>query len=142
MPVDRNEHVEFFAQLYEALTSAPKDEVFVREVLVESGVDVDATLGKGMGLFADFKKRRRLQLSRERLERLREAVNRWSGVGEGTLGAIKEQIARALAGDQGQLVYQTYYRKLERVEVADLESLREDAALLEFVVRVEADGSE
>lgn len=142
MAVDMNKGIEFFARLYEGLEGDEPDLTAMRRSLDEQGVDVEATLSEGLRLFADHKKRERLRLAQRRLERLRGAVRTWAGGTAESLGTIKEEIARVLAGDGGEIAYQAYHRKLARVDAADVESLREDAALLEFIARIEADDAE
>lgn len=142
MPVDRNKPSELFAHLYEALKEDSPGMSAMRRSLEEQGIDVDATVSDGLRLFADFKKRRRLQRARRKLDRLREAVGAWSGAKRRSVTTLRDDIARALAGDSGDVVYQTYHRKLESVDTVDLESLHEDAALLEFIARIEADETE
>ncbi len=137
-----NNNVEFFAQLYEALEDDTPDVPALRRFLEEQGIDVNETVSNGRRLFADYKKRRRLLAARRKLERVRQAVRKWSGSKEPSPGKIMDQIARALTGDRGDIVYQTYYRRLEGVDRIDLQSLHDDATLLEFIARVEVDDAE
>ena len=139
MATENDRVTEFFARVYDGLEEGPQDPAALRRSLQHQGLDVEETVSKGLRLVADYQKRRRLQLAREKLERLREAVEAWTGATEQSLSAIKEEIARTLAGDQGRVAYQAYHRKLASVDEADLQSLGEDAALLEFIARIEAD---
>lgn len=141
MSVENNK-VVFFAHLYETLDDDTPDVPALRKLLEEQGIDVDETVSKGQRLFADHKKRKRLLAARRKLERVRQAVRTWSGSKKSSPSAIMEQIARALAGDSGEIVYQTYHRKLETVDPTDLQSLHDDAALLEFIARIEVDAAE
>jgi len=142
MPLDKNKPIELFAQLYEDLKEDAPDIASMRRSLEKQGVDVEATVSDGLRLFADFKKRKRLERARRKLDNLRKAVRSWSGTTQHSLGTMREDVARALAGGGGEVVYQTYHRKLASVDTADLESLSEDAALLEFIARIEADEAE
>lgn len=142
MPVDRNKWIELFSQLYEDLKEEATDIHSLRRSLEQQGVDVESTLSEGLRRFSDFKKRKRLQHARARLDQLREAVRTWSRATGGSASTMREEIARALACEGGEIVYQTYHRKLARVDPRDLESLRDDAAVLEFIARMEADETE
>ena len=130
---------EFFDSLYEALKDQTPDISNMKRSLDEQGVDVDTILSEGLALFSDFKKRRRLELARLKLDRLRLAVATWSSTAGDSVDKIREDIARALAGKGGDIVYQAYHRKLQNFDPADLESLHEDAALLEFISRMESE---
>lgn len=142
MAVDKNKGTDFFTRLHEGLQEEEPDMAAMQQSLEEQGIDVEATVSKGLRLFADDRKRKRLFRAQTKLKRLQEAVRTWTGSTEQSLGTIKEEIARVLAGDGGEVAYQTYHRKLESIETTDLESLREDAALLEFIARLEADDAE
>lgn len=138
---ERHPELEFFAQLYDALTDGPRRITDLRQALEEQGIDMTGTVDAGRRLIEDHKKRQRLSQARAKLDRLRAAVQEWAVRGRGSVGSAKDEIARALAGDQGEVAYQMYHRKLETVSMEDLETLGEDAALLEFIVRIEADDS-
>lgn len=134
-----DQHVEFFSKLYEDLTDRPADLDAMREALEERGVDVTATITQGLALIAEHKKRMRLVEAREQLGRIRGMVAEWAARGSGSLSAAKDDLARALSGETGGPAYQAYHRKLGKVSAEDLESLTEDAALLEFLDEIDAD---
>lgn len=134
--------IEFLSELYEALTDRPRDVVDLRRSLEERSIDVDGTLGRARSLIGSHRKRGRLREAQERLQRVQNAVERWAAEGKQSVGAIRDELARALAGEAGSTAYQAYHRKLEEVSEEDLESLGEDAELLEFIERMEAGDSE
>jgi len=142
MPADKKQPRDLFPRLYQALQEDTPDVSAMRSLLEEQGVDVAATVSGGLRLFSEFKKRKRLQRARMKLDRLRAAVGVWAGTTEYSFTAMRDDIARALTGDGGDVVYQTYHRKLKRVDSDDLESLHEDAALLEFIERIESEETE
>jgi len=139
MAADRNEIADLFGQLYEGLTKGTVNPEETRRELEEQGINVEAAITKGVKLIADFKRRRRLQLARKRFDRLHEAVQSWAGVASQSIDRMKEDIAQAFAGEAGEAAYNMYYRKLSRIGRADLESLKEDAALLELIEKIEVE---
>lgn len=139
---DKNPEVEFFSQLYDALTDEPRHVRDVRAFLKKRGIDVDGTVDHARQLIADSQSRRRLQEARERFERLREAIQGWTARERGSGSSVRDDLARALAGERGDIVYRAYHRKLEKVSHEDLASLNEDAELLEFLERMEPDEPE
>ena len=132
--------IEFFSQLHEDLTDQPIDLDDIRRSFEERGIDVTATVAAGLKLIADHKRRGRLTDARQKLDRLRQVVSKWSAHRQGSLDSAVEGIARALAGEAGGPVYQAYHRKLENYTADDLASLREDAELVEFIGELEAEG--
>ena len=142
MTAENDRLTELFARLYEGLEGGQQDPAALQRSLEEQGLDVEGTVSEGLHLIGDYQKRRRLQLARTKLQSLREAVEVWTGATEQSLSGIKEDIARTLAGDGGEVAYQAYHRKLAGVDEADIQSLGEDAALLDFIARIEADEPE
>ena len=142
MPADRNEIADLLAQLHEGLTERTPARKEMRRELEEQGIDVERTVAEGLRLIDESKKRRRLKLARRRLDRLRDAVAGWSGVVEQSIDRMKEDIARAFAGEEDEVAYQAYYRKLSTVDRADLESLNEDEALIELIAKIETEEQE
>ncbi len=134
-----NWKVEFFSQLHEDLTDQPVDSDAMREVLEERGIDVTATVTSGLELIAEHKSRMRLIDARRKFNRLRSIVERWAAQGTGRLAPVKDDIARALSGETTGPAYQAYHRKLKALSAQDLETLGEDAALLEFLAEVGPD---
>jgi hypothetical protein len=138
MSTPESKNIEMLSQLYDALVDGPQDTLAIQKSLEAQGVDVQAAISKGLHLFASYSKRRRLELAREKFERLRQLMATWSVSTGGSVDYLRDRVARVLAGGGGA-AYQAYYRKLERFSESDLQSLVEDASLLEFIVR---EGSE
>lgn len=140
MPRDerRSERERLVEKLYDALGEEGVEDVDSMKVsLSEEGVDVDRAIREGKGLFSDFLKRQKLARAREKLVRIRSAVSEFVKSSDLSLDRAREEIARALAGDRGEEAYQAYHRKLGSVEEEDVKSLADDAALLEFVRKIE-----
>lgn len=131
--------LEFLSNLYEELTDRPRDAVALRKSLEEREIDVDGTLSKARDMVNRHRKGRRLREAQERLARARSAVGQWMAEGRQSVTAVRDDIARALAGDTDAPAYQAYHRKLEKVSDEDLASLGEDASILEFIERIEGD---
>ena len=96
MAVDKNKGTDFFTRLHEGLQEEEPDMAAMQQSLEEQGIDVEATVSKGLRLFADDRKRKRLFRAQTKLKRLQEAVRTWTGSTEQSLGTIKEEIARVL----------------------------------------------
>ena len=131
--------IEFFSQLHENLADQSVDPDEIRHSLEASGIDVTATLTAGLKIIADRKKRMRLIEAKRKLARLRGIVREWSAFRDKSSESAVEGVARALAGEVAGPVYQAYYRKLERFDPDDLASLRDDADLIDFLNKIEAD---
>lgn len=145
MPRDGRKQSEdaLFERLYDALGEQGVDDTAsLRTSLRESGVDVEKVLSHGRELFANFLRRQKLSEARTALERARAAVREFRrSAGESIQGA-REELARALTGETSGERFLAYHRKLERVNAEDLESLKDDAVLLEFVKRLQSESEE
>lgn len=137
-----NRRLEFLSELYDALQEHPREALELRQSLEESGIDVDSALAKARAKVSQHRKALRLRAAKEKLARLRAVVASWTDQGKQSVHVVREDLARALAGDAGAPAYQAYYRKLEDVSEEDLVSLEEDAGLLDFIDRVEEDVGE
>ena len=131
--------IEFFSQLHEDLVDQSDDLGAIRRSLEASDIDVAATIADGLKLIADHKRRTRLIAARRKLERLRTIVKEWSALRKEPIDSVREDVARALAGEVGGPVYQAYHRKLEGFTAEDLVSFQEDADLIQFLNEIEAD---
>jgi|GEM_PF-3009971 len=145
MPRDeRKESADaLFERLYDALGEEGIDDAErLRESLTESGVDVEGTLERGRALFSNFLKRQKMARARARFERAREAVESFKQEAARSLEDAKAGLAQALSGETTGERYLAYHRKLEAVTDDDLESLNDDAALLEFVQSLDREEGE
>ena len=131
--------IEFFSQLHENLADESVDPSEIRRSLEASGIDVTATIAAGLKIIRDHKKRMRLIEAKRKFARLQETLKKLSAHKMESLGLVRQDVARALAGEVGGPVYQAYHRKLESYTADDLASLQEDADLIEFLSEIEAD---
>lgn len=133
--------LEFLSTLYEALADRPRDASELRQSLEDSGIDVNTALAEARAKVSQHRKTLRLRAAQEKFARLREVIALWTDQGKQSVQVVREDLARALAGDAGAPAYQAYYRKLEGVSADDLNSLEEDAGLLDFIDRMDEDGT-
>jgi len=128
-----SDNLETIDNLIEGLSCDRKDDIkTLRESLIEYNIDPDQVLEKGLKLFSTFKNRQRRIQSRKRLNTFKEIIQDFiKGNLQFTLDR-KEELARKLSGEMSGVRYQAYYRKLENIKDKDLQSLDDDAKLLEF----------
>ena len=130
-----------FERLYDALSEGDASSVdALRKRLLEFGVDVDRVLSTGKEQFAKFLAQQRVVRARTRLDLLRKALESVRSSAVESIEAIRVELAQILAGASTGEAYVTYHRKLQLLEKEDLESLRDDSALLEFLVRMDTEG--
>ena len=142
VPRDEDQHSAdaLFERLYDALGESGVDDIAsMRKRLEDAGIDVSRVLEQGASMFDGFVRRERLRVARERFERAKRAVAEFRRGLVQSVGTAREELARALAGEASGEQYLAYFRKLENVDAGDIESLKDDAALLEFVSHLEAD---
>ena len=113
-----------------------------RARLVKDGVSFDAAVQKGKELFATYCGQQKLARARERADRIRTAAEAVLRGAHGSFEATREAVAQMLTGEASGTYFQTVHRKLQSVEPADFESLKDDAALAEYLATLaeEEDG--
>lgn len=139
MPGDERKRSEdaLFERLHDSLGEKGVDDAAsLRKGLEEAGVDVEKALREGRALFAGFVRRQRLKDAREAFERAKTAVQEFRRSASESIQGARDELARALAGEASGERYKAYCRKLEDVSSEDIESLKDDAALLDFVNRL------
>jgi len=143
MPQDRHDPGAdaLFERLYDALSEEDASSVdALRKRLAEFGIDVDRVLSTGRKQFANFLAQQRVARARARLDLLRQAMESVRASAVESIDAIRDELAQILAGASAGEAYVTYHRKLQSLEKEDLESLRDDSALLEFLSRFDTEG--
>ncbi|OFV79814.1 MAG: hypothetical protein A2W26_11580 [Acidobacteria bacterium RBG_16_64_8] len=131
---------EFLDRLYEAFGEATsQNEQVLRESLSDEGIDPDDLVRRGLHLVRELSRQQRLVAARTRLDRVREVVKGVARSGERFTGDVRRAIASALAGEGEGALAQAYFRKLESVEPEDLQSLVDDAKILELLERIDAE---
>ena len=131
---------EFLDRLYEAFDEATsQDDQTLRASLVEEGIDPDALVRRGLQLVQALSRQQSLAVARVRLDRVREVARALARSTESIGGDLRRAVAAALAGEAGEAVAQTYFRKLESVEAEDLQSLVDDAKILELLDKLDSE---
>lgn len=128
---------DLFDRLYDALSEGMLDAATLRASLRADGVNVDRVLRQGQQLFSTFVSQQQLVRAREQLDQVRSLLTRIKHVQMPSTSALRDDFARALAGDDTGDAYFAYYRKLERIDPDDLASLPDDAAVVDFIARLD-----
>jgi hypothetical protein len=127
---------DLFDRLYNALSEGGSDAATLRTSLERDGVNVDRVLRQGLELFSTFVGQQQLARAREQLDQVRSLLTRIKHAPLPSVGALRDDFARALAGADTGDAYFAYYRKLESIDPDDLASLPDDAAVLDFISRL------
>ncbi len=133
-----NESEELLDRLFEGL-SENADVNLIQEELINSGIDMEKTIEDGQEIIASFLKRQKLAKGRAKFERIKKALADLHAGVTPSVEKARDAIARAVAGESSGHGFQVAHRKLESIEIEDLESLQDDAAILEFVLKFEED---
>jgi hypothetical protein len=128
---------DLFDRLYDALSEGALDAATLRASLEADGVNVDRLLGQGQQLFATFIRQQQLAHARERLDQVRSLLDRIKHAPLPSVGALRDEFARVLAGADTGKAYFAYHRKLESIDPDDLATLLDDAAVLDFIARLD-----
>jgi hypothetical protein len=88
-------------------------------------------------LISGFLKREKLARGRAKFESIKKALGDFRGGTKRSVEEARNTIAQAIAGEVSGLRYQVAHRKLESIAKEDLESLENDAAIIEFIARIE-----
>jgi len=126
-----------FDRLYDALSEGALDAATLRASLEADGVNVDRVVRQGEQLFATFLNQQRLVRARTQLDQVRTLLARISHAPLPSISALRDDFARALAGADTGDAYFAYYRKLQSIDPDDLASLPDDAAVVDFIARLD-----
>ena len=128
--------------LYEAAT---ENEETLNDELRRSGYDPDALRQRGKAFIQNLKGQVRLAKARQRRERLLDFVAQVKKI-RSSMSDPKHQISTWLEKEFGRDIsnqaLQAFYHKLDTIETEDMESLAQDAELLQLWENLEYEGGE
>ena len=137
---------EIMDNLVEALhEAATENEETLNDELRRSGYDPDALLQRGKTFIQNLKGRVRLAKAQQRRERLLDFVAQVK-TAFSSMSDPKHQISTWLKKEFGRDIsnqaLQAFYHKLDTIETEDMESLAQDAELLQLWENLEHEGGE
>ena len=130
--------LEIIERLVEVLSCGRRGDIqALKESVSDYGINPDQVLERGERLFSAFFNRQKLLQARNRLNRMRTIVAQINSDVFNSIQDIHKGLAHALSGETSGERYLAYHRKLESIGPKDLQSLDDDAALLEFLDKID-----
>ncbi len=109
----------------------------IQKSLIDEGFDPDADVQEGLTLVKKLMKKQKLVQYKVKLDKLKLALKSIEKPIGGKINEVREAIAKTIAGEESGELVQAYFRKLEKIDEDDLQSISDDAELLELWEKIE-----